>query len=258
MDRSLKSRRSAASTRRPRKAQAGTQHQSLRSTFLIGRRASPSSMTWTGTRPRHARWRSVLMISRSARCGAASAVQVRLLEWVAPWPQRPGRWKSGRLGHLLAQQLVAARERVLDVQAKLAARVRLLADRAVRVVTADDTAWCCGCGRGGTMTWAGTRPGSRAGCMRRCASGPRRHRQGDHHRRRRPRAGAGRPVRRGAAGPGGAGRRPAGGPAPGQRAATGDQAEAGRGHPGPLPAARAAPTPAETAKGKTPRRRCAP
>ena len=30
------------------------------------------------------------------------------------------------LGHLLAQQLVAAGERVLDVQPKLAARVRLL------------------------------------------------------------------------------------------------------------------------------------
>jgi transposase len=35
---------------------------------------------------------------------------------------------AGGLGHLLAQQLVAAGERVLDVQPKLAARVRLLAD----------------------------------------------------------------------------------------------------------------------------------
>jgi transposase len=35
------------------------------------------------------------------------------------------------LGHLLAQQLVAAGERVLDVQPKLAARVRLLAAGAV-------------------------------------------------------------------------------------------------------------------------------
>ena len=33
---------------------------------------------------------------------------------------------AGGLGHLLAQQLVAAGERVLDVQPKLAARVRLL------------------------------------------------------------------------------------------------------------------------------------
>ena len=34
---------------------------------------------------------------------------------------------AGGLGYLLAQQLVAAGERVLDVQPKLAARVRLLA-----------------------------------------------------------------------------------------------------------------------------------
>ena len=33
---------------------------------------------------------------------------------------------AGGLGHLLAQQLIAAGERVLDVQPKLAARVRLL------------------------------------------------------------------------------------------------------------------------------------
>jgi transposase len=63
----------------------------------------------------------------------ASAVQARrLLEWAAPWPERS--WAvegAGGLGHLLAQQLVAAGERVLDVQPKLAARVRLLADEAV-------------------------------------------------------------------------------------------------------------------------------
>jgi transposase len=63
----------------------------------------------------------------------ASAVQARrLLEWAAAWPQRS--WAvegAGGLGHLLAQQLVAAGERVLDVQPKLAARVRLLADEAV-------------------------------------------------------------------------------------------------------------------------------
>jgi transposase len=33
---------------------------------------------------------------------------------------------AGRLGHLLAQQLVAAGERVLDIQPKLGSRVRLL------------------------------------------------------------------------------------------------------------------------------------
>ena len=63
----------------------------------------------------------------------ASASQVqRLLAWAAAWPERT--WAvegAGGLGHLLAQQLVAAGERVLDVQPKLAARVRLLAAGAV-------------------------------------------------------------------------------------------------------------------------------
>ena len=59
----------------------------------------------------------------------ASASQVQqLLAWAAAWAERT--WAvegAGGLGHLLAQQLVAAGERVLDVQPKLAARVRLLA-----------------------------------------------------------------------------------------------------------------------------------
>ena len=63
----------------------------------------------------------------------ASAVQAeRLLAWAAAWPQRT--WAiegAGGLGHLLAQQLLAAGERVLDVQPKLGARVRLLAAGAV-------------------------------------------------------------------------------------------------------------------------------
>jgi transposase len=52
----------------------------------------------------------------------------RLLEWAAPFTERV--WAiegAGGLGYLLAQQLVAAGERVVDVQPKLAARVRLLA-----------------------------------------------------------------------------------------------------------------------------------
>jgi transposase len=52
----------------------------------------------------------------------------RLVAWAADWPERT--WAvegAGGLGHLLAQQLVAAGERVLDVQPKLGARVRLLA-----------------------------------------------------------------------------------------------------------------------------------
>jgi transposase len=66
------------------------------------------------------------------RVRASAAQARRLLEWAAPWPERS--WAvegAGGLGHLLAQQLVAAGERVLDVQPKLAARVRLLADEAV-------------------------------------------------------------------------------------------------------------------------------
>jgi hypothetical protein len=51
----------------------------------------------------------------------------QLLAWAASWPQRA--WAvegAAGLGNLLAQQLVAAGERVLDVPPKLAARVRLL------------------------------------------------------------------------------------------------------------------------------------
>jgi transposase len=59
----------------------------------------------------------------------ASAVQAeRLLGWAQAWPERT--WAvegAGGVGHLLAQQLLSAGERVLDVPPKLAARVRLLA-----------------------------------------------------------------------------------------------------------------------------------
>jgi len=51
----------------------------------------------------------------------------QLLAWAREWPARA--WAiegAAGLGNLLAQQLVAAGERVLDVPAKLAARVRLL------------------------------------------------------------------------------------------------------------------------------------
>jgi transposase len=61
------------------------------------------------------------------RVRACAAQAQRLLEWAAPWPERT--WAvegAGGLGYLLAQQLVAAGERVLDVPPKLAARVRLL------------------------------------------------------------------------------------------------------------------------------------
>src|SRR5437867_8142350 len=62
------------------------------------------------------------------RVRACAAQAERLLTWAKSWPERI--WAvegAAGLGHLLAQQLVAAGERVLDVQPKLAARVRLLA-----------------------------------------------------------------------------------------------------------------------------------
>jgi transposase len=59
----------------------------------------------------------------------ASADQAqRLLGWAAAWPERI--WAvegADGVGHLLAQQLLAAGEHVLDVAPKLSARVRLLA-----------------------------------------------------------------------------------------------------------------------------------
>jgi transposase len=59
---------------------------------------------------------------------ACAAQAERLLAWAASWPERTGAVEgAGGLGHLLAQQLVAVGERVLDVQPELAARVRLLA-----------------------------------------------------------------------------------------------------------------------------------
>jgi transposase len=62
------------------------------------------------------------------RVRASAAQAERLVAWAAAWPERT--WAvegAGGLGYLLAQQLVAAGELVLDVQPKLGARVRLLA-----------------------------------------------------------------------------------------------------------------------------------
>jgi len=59
---------------------------------------------------------------------ACAAQAERLLAWAQAWPQRT--WAvegAGGVGHLLARQLAAAGERVLDVPPELAARVRLLA-----------------------------------------------------------------------------------------------------------------------------------
>ena len=64
------------------------------------------------------------------RVRASAAQAERLPGWAAAWPERT--WAvegAGGLGHLLARQLLSAGERVLDVQPKLGARVRLLAGR---------------------------------------------------------------------------------------------------------------------------------
>jgi transposase len=66
------------------------------------------------------------------RVRASASQAERLLAWAAGWPRRT--WAiegAAGLGHLLAQQLLAAGERVVDVQPKLGARVRLLATGAV-------------------------------------------------------------------------------------------------------------------------------
>jgi transposase len=62
------------------------------------------------------------------RVRSAAGQVERLVQWATLFTERT--WAiegAGGLGYLLAQQLVAAGERVVDVQPKLAARVRLLA-----------------------------------------------------------------------------------------------------------------------------------
>ena len=61
------------------------------------------------------------------RVWASTQQAVQLLGWASRWRQRTWAIEGAReLGQLLAQQLIAAGERVLDVPPKLAARVRLL------------------------------------------------------------------------------------------------------------------------------------
>jgi transposase len=61
------------------------------------------------------------------RVSAAPGQVEQLQRWAASWPERVWAIEGARgLGQLLAQQLIGAGERVVDVQPKLAARVRLL------------------------------------------------------------------------------------------------------------------------------------
>jgi transposase len=61
------------------------------------------------------------------RVHASQAQADKLVAWAAAWPERTWAVEGARgLGRLLAQQLVAAGERVLDVQPKLVSRVRPL------------------------------------------------------------------------------------------------------------------------------------
>ena len=113
------------------------------------------------------------------RAGADQAGQ--LIGWAAAWPDRAWAVENATgLGHLLAQQLVAAGERVLDIQPKLAARVRVLEagnthkndpndalpvavaalrSRAGRRWPPTITPRSCGCEAAVTGTW--TRPATR-------------------------------------------------------------------------------------------------
>jgi transposase len=88
------------------------------------------------------------------RVRAPAAQAERLVAWAAGWPERT--WAvggAGGLGRLLAQQLLAAGERVLDVQPKLGARVRLLATgrvtRTIRTTPGRSRSRRCGPGTRG-------------------------------------------------------------------------------------------------------------
>ena len=67
------------------------------------------------------------------RLACTANTGAHLLSWAAGWPERV--WAvegAAGLGHGVAQQLVAAGERVVDVPAKLAARARLLGSGSAR------------------------------------------------------------------------------------------------------------------------------
>ena len=116
----------------------------------------------------------------------------QLLAWAAAWPERTWAVEGATgLGWMLARQLAAAGEQVLDIQPKLAARVRLLEagdvnkndpndarsvavaalrSRAQRRVAADGHAAVLKSGPSGTVTWPGPATRSPAACTPCCAS----------------------------------------------------------------------------------------
>ena len=119
----------------------------------------------------------------------------RLLDWAAPFAPRLWAVEGATgTGALLAQQLVAAGERVVDVPPTLSARVRLLDSgrsdktdshdarsaavvalrhQSLRQVQAEDHSLCFGCWPSATTTSSRPGPGRSAGSTRRCATWPR-------------------------------------------------------------------------------------
>ena len=132
----------------------------------------------------------------------AARTQVdHLLRWAKPYPARLWAIEGANgMGYLLAQQLVAAGEHVVNVPATLASRTRLLGTgrtnkndrttpcplRSPRCAAApctrsgpSGTAKSCACWPSGTETSAPTGPGRSAGCTRCSSTRPRRDLQGD-------------------------------------------------------------------------------
>ncbi len=120
--------RAEHSNHRPAHTRQGNPRASLNS-----RAPQAHASALTRTRARIPRWRSAWPGSRWMSCGCACRPPRPSGCWRGRRPGRSGPGRpggAGGLGHLLAQQLVAAGERVLDVQPKLGARVRPLASGA--------------------------------------------------------------------------------------------------------------------------------
>jgi transposase len=100
---------------------------------IVGRKGISVAAVMIGVDPHKASHTAVAISAAEEKLGelrvrASGAQAERLLAWAAAWPERT--WAvegAAGTGHLLAQQLLSAGERVLDVQPKLGARVRLLA-----------------------------------------------------------------------------------------------------------------------------------